>query len=116
MRSPESNPHPPLPPKVFHILLALAEEPRNGYQLGLRVENASGGAISLSPGTLYENLHRLAGLGMIQELDEVPEEKSNGRGQRFYTLTEAGMEALKAEVRRISADLALARSVPALGG
>ena len=105
----------PLSPKVFHILLALAAEPRNGYQLGLRVEEASEGTIRLSPGTLYENLHRLLDKGMIREVGSVPDQKPDGRGQRFYALTGAGLETLRAEVRRLSADLALARSVPAVG-
>ena len=111
----ERSPTLPLSPRVFHILLALAEEARNGYQLGLKVEEASEGAIRLSPGTLYENLHRLAEQGMIREVENVPDDKSNGRGQRFYAITEPGLGVLKAEVARLSADLALARSVPALG-
>jgi DNA-binding PadR family transcriptional regulator len=104
----------PLSPKVFHILLALAAEPRNGYQLGLRVDEASEGVIRLSPGTLYENLHRLSEKGMIREVEGMPDQKPDGRGQRFYALTEAGLETLRAEVTRLSADLALARSVPAV--
>ena len=28
----------PLTPKVFHLLMALATEPMNGYRLGIRVE------------------------------------------------------------------------------
>lgn len=115
MSATERTPVQPLSPRVFHILLALAKEPRNGYQLGLKVEEASEGSIRLSPGTLYENLHRLAGHGMIREVEDVPEAQSNGRGQRFYAITEEGLDVLKAEVARLSSDLALARSVPALG-
>ena len=43
----------PLTPKVFHILLALAAEPLNGYRLGLQVEESTDGTIRMSPGTLY---------------------------------------------------------------
>ena len=49
----------PPSPKVFHILIALVTEPMNGYRLGLRVEEGTGGTIRMSPGTLYENIHRL---------------------------------------------------------
>jgi len=105
----------PLSPKVFHILVALAEEPRNGYQLALQVEEASQGTIRLSPGTLYENLHRLAGRAMIREVEDMPDRRQDGRGQRFYTLTERGLEVVRAEMERLASDLALARSVPALG-
>ena len=104
----------PLTPKVFHILLALAQEPRNGYQLGLQVEVSTEGSIRMSPGTLYENLHRLDHRGLIRELEEADGGKADGRGQRFYTLTESGLEVLKAEVERLSRDLSLAQSLPAV--
>lgn len=105
----------PLSPKVFHILMALAREPMNGYGLGLSVEEASKGMIRMSPGTLYENLHRLASRGMIQEVEDGLEDRTDGRGQRFYALTEQGLEVFRAEVSRLSRDVACARSLPALG-
>jgi DNA-binding PadR family transcriptional regulator len=101
----------PLSPKVLHILMALAAEPMNGYRLGLRVEDASEGMIRMSPGTLYENLHRLASRGLIQEGEEGGGRESNGRGQKFYGLTRLGMEVLEAEVGRLCKDVALARSI-----
>lgn len=104
----------PLTPKVFHILLALAQEPLNGYQLGLKVEESSEGTIRMSPGTLYENLHRLDQRGLIGEMEETPGGKADGRGQRFYALTEAGFGVFKAEVERLTRDLKLAESLPAL--
>lgn len=104
----------PLTPKVFHLLVALAREPSNGYQLGLRVEESSHGAIRLSPGTLYENLHRLAEQGLIEVAEEMGEH-TDGRGQRYYALTQAGLEALRGEVQRLARDVDLARSLPALG-
>ena len=103
----------PLTPKVYHILLALAEEPQNGYQLGLKVEESSGGKIRLSPGTLYENLHKLANRGIIDEAGRKLSHKTDGRGQRFYQLTDFGLEVLKAEVARLSHDVALAKALPA---
>lgn len=105
----------PLAPKVFHILVAIASEPLNGYRVGLQVEESSGGTIRLSPGTLYENLHRLAQRGFIEEMEEGLQSKTDGRGQRFYTLTDLGLEVLKAETQRLERDLKSARSIPALG-
>jgi len=101
----------PLSPKVLHILMALAAEPMNGYRLGLQVEETSGGTIRMSPGTLYENLHRLASRGLIGEVEDGPGQESNGRGQKFYGLTKLGLEVLEAEVGRLSKDLSLARSI-----
>jgi DNA-binding PadR family transcriptional regulator len=111
----EPNTTRPLSPKVFHILTALARDPLNGYRLGLQVEENSRGAIRMSPGTLYENLHRLANRGLIQEVDDESAGKPDGRGQRYYSLTERGLEVLRAEVARLSNDLALARSLPVVG-
>jgi DNA-binding PadR family transcriptional regulator len=105
----------PLSPRVFHILMALATEPMNGYRLGIRVEESSDGTIRMSPGTLYENVHRLAERGMIQELSDFSEQKSDGRGQRYYGLTGLGKEVLEAEVARLSQDVTLAQSILAPG-
>ena len=105
----------PLTPKAFHILTALAAEPLNGYKLGLRVEEATNGAIKMSPGTLYENVHRLAERGLIREVKNKRGISSDGRGQRFYDITYKGLELLRAEVNRLARDVELARSVPGLG-
>jgi DNA-binding PadR family transcriptional regulator len=105
----------PLTPKVLHVLMALATGPMNGYRLGLRVEETSRGAIRMSPGTLYENLHRLLERGLIEDAPDGVAARADGRGQRFYALTGAGLEVLKSEVQRLEQDVDLARSLPALG-
>jgi len=104
----------PLTSKAFHILTAIAGEPLNGYRLGLRVEETTGGAIRMSPGTLYENVHRLAERGLISEVKDDESVSTDGRGQRFYELTELGLELLRAEVIRLAQDVRLARSIPGL--
>ena len=104
----------PLTSKAFHILTALAAEPTNGYRLGLRVEETTDGAIRMSPGTLYENVHRLAERGLISEVKDDESVSTDGRGQRFYELTELGLELLRAEVTRLAQDVRLARSIPGL--
>ena len=101
----------PLSPRVFHILMALATEPMNGYRLGIRVEESSGGTIRMSPGTLYENVHRLAEQGIIKEVPDGSDQKTDGRGQRFYGLTGMGREVLEAEVTRLSRDVSMAQSI-----
>jgi DNA-binding PadR family transcriptional regulator len=105
----------PLTSKAFHILTALAGEPMNGYRLGIRVEETTDGAIKMSPGTLYENVHRLAERELISEMKDGSGVSTDGRGQRFYELTNKGLELLRAEVARLARDLNLARSIPGLG-
>ena len=104
----------PLTSKAFHILTVLARDPMNGYKLGLQVEESTGGTIRMSPGTLYENVHRLAKRGLIQEVQDGDGVSTDGRGQRFYELTAKGLELLRAEVARLARDVSLARSIPGL--
>ena len=104
----------PLTSKAFHILAAIAGEPMNGYQLGLRVEETTNGTIRMSPGTLYENVHRLAERELIQEVRDGNSVSTDGRGQRFYEITDKGLELLRAEVTRLARDVRLARSIPGL--
>lgn len=101
--------HPdPLTPKEFHILLALSQGPANGYQITARVDEDAGGRVRLSPGTLYENLHRLHERGWLAEVKDDPGLARDGRGQRFYQLSEVGWQVLSDEVRRLSDDVRLA--------
>ncbi|NKB88114.1 MAG: PadR family transcriptional regulator [Acidobacteria bacterium] len=104
---------PPLGPAVFHILLALGDGALNGYQITQQVAENSNGAVTLSPATLYENLHRLAAASLTAEIDP-PAEEADGRGQRFCELSDAGVDLLRQEVERLGRDLAVARSVAAL--
>ena len=106
----------PLTPKLFHMLLALSEEPLNGYQLSLRVEDNSQGKIRLGPASQYENVHRLREEGLVEEAVGDPSLRPDGRKQRFWRITEAGVLVLRAEVDRLSQDLDLALSSPRLRG
>ena len=100
--------HLPLSVREFHILLAVLEEPLNGYQVSQSVERTSNGTVRLSPATQYVNLHRLAEKGLLQEVTEREQHRSDGRGQRFWTLSPLGARVLRAEAHRLSADAALA--------
>lgn len=97
----------PLSSREFHILLALAQAPQNGYQVSLLVEENSRGRVRLSPATQYTNLHRLVDRGLVREVKEGIQERADGRGQRFWTLTDAGVRVLGAEARRLAADAEL---------
>ncbi len=94
--------------------MGLAGESKNGYQLGIVVEETTNGTIRLSPGSLYENVHRLKTRGLIEELDGEIRGRRDGRGQRFYALTDLGLAVLKAEVARLARDVSLAQSIARL--
>jgi len=84
------------------ILSSLAEGPKHGWALTKDVEAFAG--IRLAPGTLYEALSRLEGLGLIEALP------SDDR-RRPYKLTAAGAAALAEHLARQKriADVGLSR-------
>src|SRR5438046_757274 len=82
-------------PADFHILLALLEGPRHGYEIMKEVERESHGAVRLEVGTLYRILARLLADGLIQEGE------NDGR-RKDYTLTRLGRTAVKAEAERLA--------------
>ena len=97
----------PLSAREFHILVALAEQPRNGYQLSVRAKENSGGRVVLSPATQFTILHRLVAKSLVREAtDEV--KGIDGRGQRYWTLTPLGRRVFTAEAHRLQADARLA--------
>jgi DNA-binding PadR family transcriptional regulator len=105
----------PLSLPVIHILLALADEARHGYAIKQDVEQRTGGAIRLGPGTLYEAIQRLLEGGLIEERDGVAD-PANGQvaQRRYYRLTTRGWDALRDELRQLDAILDRARANPRL--
>lgn len=98
----------PLSEPVFHILLALAEAPRHGYGIILRVEAWTEGRLVLKTGTLYTALRRLAEAGLIEETT-VPDPEDERRVH--YRVTPAGRVRLREETARVQALAALAGRV-----
>lgn len=98
----------PLPPATFHILLALAAGDRHGYGIIQDVEARTDGALRLSPGTLYRTIQRLLEQGLIVE----PKRRSNPLDdprRRYYQITPFGSAVARAEARRLSQLVRLAR-------
>jgi DNA-binding PadR family transcriptional regulator len=69
------------------LLLALAEEPRNGYQLMQAIEELSGGRWRPSPGSVYPTLAQLEDQGFVRAVER--------EDVRLYELTDAGREHLE---------------------
>jgi DNA-binding PadR family transcriptional regulator len=98
----------PLTPAVFHILLALADEPRHGYAIMSEVESATGGQLRMGPGTLYGSIKRMIAAGLIEEVDGRP--ASDDARRRYYRLTPFGRQVAVAESRRVVKLASMARS------
>lgn len=98
----------PLTAREFHVLLALADATRNGYQISQQVGENSRGALRLSPATQFTVLHRLVERSLVREATDQEDERADGRGQRFWFLTDLGRAVLRAEGTRLQADARLA--------
>ena len=99
----------PLPEATFHILVALADGERHGYAIMQDVAARTDGQLKLSPGTLYRSIQRLLDQGLIVELASRPARHDDER-RRYYRLTPFGREVAKAEARRLTQMLRLARA------
>jgi DNA-binding PadR family transcriptional regulator len=89
----------PLSPATLHILLALAAEDRHGYGIMQEVARQSEGRYKLGPGTLYDNLKKLMGEGVVEESPRHGADDDPRR--RYYRLTKHGRGLLAAEVTRL---------------
>ncbi len=96
-----------LSPAAVHILLALAESNLHGYGILQSVKRQSAGSFKLGPGTLYANLDRLLGSGLVGESER---KLKDGETRREYFLTTGGEKILREEVRRLRQVVDVARS------
>jgi len=94
---------------TFHILLALADEDRHGYAIIKEVSLRTRGELTLSAGTLYRSIHRMLEQGLVVELRERPAPEEDDERRRYYQITKFGIEAAKAESRRLEQLVKLAR-------
>src|SRR3954447_8110621 len=99
-----------LPPATFHILLALAEEDRHGYAIIQEIATRTGGELKLSAGTLYRSIQRMLEQGLIVETRERPAPEEDDERRRYYRITAEGTVAAKAEARRLSHLVKMARA------
>src|SRR5580700_9455117 len=103
-----SNSYLPLSPAALHILLALAGEDLHGYGIMQEIARQSEGIYKPGPGTLYGNLEKLIQVGWVEELG--PRRGDDDPRRRYYRLTDAGRDVLRAETARLSQVVHEARS------
>jgi DNA-binding PadR family transcriptional regulator len=99
----------PLPPATFHILLAVAEGERHGYAIIQDVEARTDGELRLSAGTLYRSIARMVEQGLITEVTKRRTAEDDER-RRYYRMTPFGNAVARAEMRRLTQLLRLARA------
>jgi DNA-binding PadR family transcriptional regulator len=100
----------PLPPAAFHILIALADEDRHGYAIIQEVASRTRGEVRLGAGTLYRSIQRMLEQGLLVEVRERPAPEHDDERRRYYRITPFGRDVAKAEARRLSQLVRLARA------
>jgi DNA-binding PadR family transcriptional regulator len=99
----------PLPPATFHILVALSGEERHGYAIIQDIAARTSGALRMSAGTLYRSIARMVEQGLIAETTRRRPLEDDER-RRYYRITPFGIAVARAEMRRLTELVRLARA------
>jgi DNA-binding PadR family transcriptional regulator len=99
----------PLSTPVLHILLALGHDRMHGYGIMQAIEQKTGGAAKILPGTLYTTLNRMLADGLVGEASAPDDAPDDDRRRRYYRITPFGRDVVAAEAKRMSVLLDVAR-------
>jgi DNA-binding PadR family transcriptional regulator len=99
----------PLTAPELHVLLALGRDALHGYGMMRALEEKTGGADVLLPGTLYTTLARMVERGLLEELDHPPDPHADQR-RRYYRATPLGLAVGRAEAARLARLLTVAQA------
>ena len=99
----------PLPPATFHILMSVAEDDRHGYAIIQDVAARTRGELKLSAGTLYRSIQRMLEQGLLIEPRDRPSPEEDDERRRYYRITPFGSAVARAEARRLTQLVKLAR-------
>ena len=80
------------------ILKTLSWQPLHGYAIAKWIEQRSGGVLGVADAALYQALHRLERREWIESEWGFSE---NNRKAKYYRLTAAGRQQLRAEVSEL---------------
>ena len=99
----------PLPSATFHVLVATIPGPSHGYAIIQDVEARTSGTLRLSAGTLYRTIARMVEQGLLAETSKRPSQGDDER-RRYYRITAFGTAVARAEMRRLTNLVQLARA------
>jgi DNA-binding PadR family transcriptional regulator len=100
--------HLPLPPAIFHMLLALTHGERHGYALKREVLRSTDGKVNLGAGALYGSIARMLERGWVEESESRPDPHLDDERRRYYRITPLGRRVARAEAVRMRALVQLA--------
>jgi DNA-binding PadR family transcriptional regulator len=90
--------------------MALADDDRHGYAIIQDVAERTGGAVRLSPGTLYRSIQRMLEEGLLVEIDDRPDPEDDDERRRYYRVTPLGRRVARAEAQLLIDLVKMARA------
>jgi DNA-binding PadR family transcriptional regulator len=90
--------------------MSLADGDRHGYAIIQDVAARTDGELKLSAGTLYRSTQRMLEQGLIVETRERPTPELDDERRRYYRITSFGEAVARAEARRLTQLVKLARA------
>ena len=90
--------------------MSLADEDRHGYGIRQDVAARTGGELKLSAGTLYRSIQRMLEQGLLVEIQERPAPELDDERRRYYRITPFGEAVARAEARRLTELLRMAKA------
>jgi DNA-binding PadR family transcriptional regulator len=100
----------PLKPVAFQVLLSLADGERHGYAITQDIAARTHARMRIEPGNLYRSLKALLDDGVIVESERRPPAGLDDERRRYYRLTPLGRKVAAAELERLEALVADART------
>ncbi len=96
--------------------MTLAAGDRHGYAIIQEVARRTDNRLRLGAGTLYRSLQRMLEQGLIIEIADRPSAEHDDERRRYYRITPYGESAARAEARRLTELVRLARASGFSGG
>ncbi len=96
--------------------MALAADDRHGYAIIQEVSRRTDDRLRLGAGTLYRSLQRMLEQGLIRETGDRPDPEHDDERRRYYRITQYGASVARAEARRLTELVRLARASGFAGG
>jgi len=112
--SPDVDHFLPLKPVAFQVLLSLSESERHGYGITQDIAARTSAKMRLEPGNLYRSLKTMLDERLIEESERRPAPDLDDERRRYYRITPLGKKVALAEMARLEAMVAEARTM--IGG
>jgi len=109
----QTNPRDRLPLKdlEFQILLALMDGERHGWSIVKELQEQRSGRKRILPGSFYRTLNGMLQENLIEESERQQAADAGDERRKYFKLTDFGIAVCLAEVDRLEALVARARSM-----